>query len=82
MEPMKDSAIVSTKVHETKDRLREAFEMALHQLGLHDVVEIASVTLRVKRVPVQCPAGQVPVWETTTRRDGTIVSEWVCRQEP
>lgn len=72
---------VVERVRSSKDRLRDLFGKALYEVGLDDDLEVASITLRLKKLPVQCPPGQVPVWETTTRPDGTIVSEWVCKQD-
>ena len=77
MEPM----MVVSRVRSSKDQLRELFEKALYEVGLQDDLNIASVTFRLKKVKLQCPSGQVPVWDTTTRPDGTIVSEWVCKQD-
>lgn len=77
MEPM----MVVQRVRSSKDQLRDLFEKALYEVGLQDDLHIASVTFRLKKVKAQCPSGQVPVWETTAKPDGTIVSEWVCKQD-
>jgi hypothetical protein len=77
MEPM----IVVERLRSSKDRLRDLVEKALYEIGLHDDLQVASVSLRLKKLPLRCPPGQVPVWETTTKPDGTIVSEWICKQD-
>ena len=69
------------RVRESKDRLRESLAKELQEIGLAEHFDIASIALRKKTPQLKCPPGQVPSWESTTKPDGTVVYEWVCKQE-
>lgn len=74
-----DDEDMRQRLHATKHKVREAVRQALSEGGIHEY-EVKSVTVFVKHLPLQCPAGQEPVWEAVPKPDGTVVYEWVCQK--